>query len=597
MDKRKTTDNVVSRPSTRISRLVQPRKYSCTPHGLNRNRSSSTENIQSYDRGANKRSRSANPQYAIETPLKPIARSLSSLFTPASISKNVIPKKPMNEQNARILEILRTHHFGPNFLPSGLQSMTAKQFVEIIRFFACSICGNKIVIQDNNIDDVKRFVEFVQYPLQMNKSWFKTPTLSVAFDRNVEFLDWLCDFIAPDDGNALAKEMAEVNGFGDQQFSARFIDDVTNGYVIFNSDVASESQNWVSKWTDELITCKTGAEDIAVTNVRLQEEYQNLLATETTFAHEELLQTQLKKRNELCEMVAQMEAKVDEEEIDFQERSNELNLLTAKRRELIETVDELKATIKKQNVSAEDRKKMVFEMKEKEGMIEEKKTFVASSVAIADENAVKIARLKIQKTAKIFALNVLMQKVFQLGINIEEINLSEVSINETDNKDEIRTKLKLFDRIKEFASEQCSSTQILLNDIQTKVTSATSELFKSEDEIAYLKKHLHSLEVQIQKVDDEIVDENYATEQQRQQKQTEIEHLLHGNDKLIQKIENSEKMAETLKDENRRIFIGIQVEADGLLKEKIKQQSLQESALQELEQLIGEVKNAIKNLK
>lgn len=581
----------------RISRLAQPRKYSATPHTLNKNRSSSTENIASYNRQVNKRARSATPHIANETPARPaFARSLSVLFTPASSSKTA--KKPASEQVARILGVIR-QHFGPTFLSSGLQSMTAKQFVEIIRFFAQSICGDKVVIHDNNVDDVKRFVDFMEYPHQMNKSWFKAPTVSIAYDRNVEFLDWLCDFVSIDGdsiADAVENNVLESSDLEDPQFTARFFGDIRNGYLIW-SDQNEQFDQWKSNWIQQRITSKMNIENIDACIERLEDETKTLQTKDSFFANEHLLQTQQNKSDELSEEVAKMRAVVEEKNIDFQETYDELNQLISKHQELTVKVAELKSIIEHQEVSAEDRRKIIAAYDHKKHLRSELQEYMKLLKETSNDNQLKIARLRMQKTSKIFACNALLQKVFHIGITFGDITIDQLSILETDTKDQIKAKLELFTQIKEFVNQRRTHILASLNETQTEVTSISKELFAIEDEVNGHKKHLHSMEIHVQTIDNQIADARYDSEQHQHQLQIKIDELLQRYEQIDSKIKNTEKLAESLKGENKKIFQGIELKADALLERKRERQARQEAALTELERLTDQLNDCVKNLK
>lgn len=581
--------------SNRISRLVQPRKYSATPHTLNRNRSSSIENVASYNRQTNKRSRSATPNIASETPVRPIARSLSVLFTPASTSKNVIPKKPVTEQVTRILEVLRSH-FGPTFLSNGLQSMSAKQFVEIIRFFAESIFGDKVTIQDNNVDDVKRFVDLMEYPHQMNKSWFKAPTVSIAYDRNVEFLDWLCDFVSIGDGDMVENNVAESDDFMDQQFIASFIADCKYGFVIW-SDRKDEFDELKGKWIHKLIVAKTQIDDIDAAVDRLQNDYKNLETKDSIFGNEHLLLTQQKKSDELGAEVMKMKAIVAGKNFDFQETSDELNKLTLEHQELIDRINGLKMTIQNQEVSDDDRKDIVTELEEKQHRANEKRAFVQSLKSNADDNQIKIARLRNQKTSKVFAINGLIEKLLQIGINFGDTTINQLTMRENDTKDQIKTKLQLIGQLKETINKRRAEVQASVNVAHTKQASISTELFHIEDEAGVHKKHVHSLEIQLQKIDNQIVDTKYDLEQEHHQLQVNIDNMRDVYEQIGEKIKNSGKLAESLREQNKEIFQGIESKANALLEAKMERQARREAAILELERLTDQLNDAVKKFK
>lgn len=478
--------------------------------------------------------------------------------------------------------------------------MSAKQFVEIIRFFAQNILGDRIVIQDNNVDDVKRFVDLMEYPHQMNKSWFKAPTVSIAYDRNVEFLDWLCDFVSISGGGGVSDDVYDVENnvtestaLMDQQFMASFVADVKKGFMVW-SDRNDEFDEWKSKWIRKLITTRTGMDDIDASIDRLQNEYKSLQSMDTTFGNEMLLQTQQKKCDELGEAVAKMKAVVDEKTVDYQETSNELYHLSAKNEEFLATVNKLKLTIKNQKFSADDRTRITSDLLQKQHLRNEKRAFIASLKSIANDNQVKIGRLQRQKTTKVFAINNLVQKLFQIGINFDDIGLTinQLSMHECDTKDQIKTKLQLFGQIKEIVGKRRADLHASMNDIQQTLTSISNELFNIEDEASVHKKHLHSLEIQLQKIENQIADTTYESEQKQQQLQEMIDNVLEKCAEIEGKIRNAEKNAESLNEENQNIMQGIELKANSLLQAKLERQALREAALSELEKVCEQLKNA-----
>ncbi|XP_037038973.1 myosin heavy chain, non-muscle-like [Bradysia coprophila] len=613
MDRRQTQENTkekaVPRPSNRISRLAQPRNYSATPHSLRRNRSSSHENVSQYNRQVQKRSRSTSvaPRIPSETPVRPpFARSLSLLFTPASTNRSVAStsrsstlRRSDDEQTARILDVLR-NHFGPTFLSGGLQSMSAKQFVEIIRFFAQSITGNKVAIHDNNVDDVKLFADYIEYPHQMNKSWFKAPTVSIAYERNVEFLDWLCSFIVIDDDSTSINDYIEYkdtesDSLINQQFVASFVGDLKIGFAIW-SDRTEEFDGWKLKWIREMIHTKTGLDDIDDSIGRIQSEYTMMQTEEMTFGNEHLLQTQQKKVEELKKQLAKLQDICHEKVVDAQMYSEELNSLTSTNEQLEKTVKEMKETIKNQPVSAEDRQSRIADLTQKKHLLSEKNIFVNSLKAVADDSQVKIARLKQQKTSKIYAINTVVQKLFQIGINFGDLTIDQLSISENDTQSKIKAKLELFAQVKEIINNRRTDIHKSVNDTQSQLKSISNELFVVENEVSSLKKHLQTNEVRLRKVEDEIVETQYKAEQQQHKLQATLDRTTDTIQKIKIKIENKEKNIESLKAENKAIFEGIQMKTDAMLNAKRERQARLAAAVAELEQETEELKNIVYKL-
>ncbi|KAG4077428.1 hypothetical protein HA402_002855 [Bradysia odoriphaga] len=611
MDRRKTQEKekAVPQPSSRISRLAQPRKYSCTPHSLNRNRSSSHENVSLYNRQIPKRARSnsATPRMPSETPIRPpLARSLSSLFTPASTNKsnastnrNSALKKSNSEQAARIIEVVR-NHFGPTFLPGGLQSMSAKQFVEIIRFFAQSIAGGKVTIHENNVDDVKLFVDFMEYPHQMNKSWFKAPTVSIAYDRNVEFMDWLCDFIAIDNGDTITDDIeykdTESENLVDQQFIASFVGDLKNGFAIW-SDETAEFDGWKLKWIREMIHTKTGLDDIDASTGRIQNDFTMLQSTEVEFGDEHLLQTQQKKCEELKKEVAKVLAICHEKTVDVRESSEELHDLAKTNKELVNKLKQIKETLKNQPISADDRQTRIADLNQKKHLLEEKQNFVDSLKAIADDSQVKIARLKRQKTSKIYSIDTIVQKLFQIGVKFGDLTIDKLTINESDSKSEIKAKLELINQVREIINARRADIHASVNETQSQLTSISNELFVVENEVSAVKKQLHSMEIRLRKVENEIVETQYQSEQQQQQLQATLDRTTEEVQQYQLKIQNNEKVVELLQAETKSIYEGIQLKTDAMLKAKLERQARRAAAIAELEQVAEELKDAVKHFK
>lgn len=481
--------------------------------------------------------------------------------------------------------------------------MTAKQFVEIIKYFAESICGDKMLIQDNNVDDVKRFVDFMEYPHQMNKSWFKVPTVSIAYDRNVEFLDWLCDFLptaSNDDsvsgGDGIEYKITEANNLGDQEYVNNFHADLRNGFVIW-SDRTTEFDEWKAKWSQEMITTKTGLADIDASIERLETELGNLQTNDSPFGSEQLLHAQQKKRDELTAEVKKMAAAVEEKRIDFQETSNEINQLTLKREQLTFQVSEMKKTIKSQTISADDRQNIIADKTHKSHLATEKRTYLNNLKSINDDYQVKIARMKKQKTNKIFALNAFVQKIFQIGVSFDEVTIDQVSFHENCNKDEIKVKMQLINRIKEIVFKRRIDMQTSLTEIHSKVTSLSDELSAIEDEISGHKKHLQSLEIHTQKIENEIADAKYDSQQQQLQWQVKMDNVQALDQDFQMKIKISENLAKSLKEENKKIFHGIELKSRALLDAKRERQARQEALLSELEQLTDQLKDSVNRLK
>ncbi len=446
----------------------------------------------------------------------------------------------------------------------------------------------------------------MEYPHQMNKSWFKAPTVSIAYDRNVEFLDWLCDFVSigggcgdstADDVEYKITESGDFGNLVDQQFIGDFVADLRNGFVIW-SDRITDFDDWKSKWIYQMITAKTGLEDIDASIDRVENEYKSLKKNESSYGNDGLLEAQQKKSDELAERVCQLRADVEVKKLDFEETSNELDRFTSEHAELTSEVNALKARIKSQKFSAEDRSAMAAEIKQKKHELNEKETFVASIKGIADDYQLKIARLRQQKTSKVFALNGFIQKLFQIGIHFgDDLTINQLSVNENDTKDEIKAKLQSLTQIKDIANKRRADIHASIIETNSKLESISTDLFVVENEVATHKKHLHSVEIQMQKIENQIVETKYASEQHQQQLQIKIDNLQETCEQIELKIKNSEKLADSLKKESKKIFQGIQLRTSALLKAKVERQERHEAAILELEQLTGQLTDAVKNLK
>lgn len=509
----------------------------------------------------------------------------------------------MSEQAIRVLKTLRKY-LGEHFLQGGLQSMTAKQFVEIIKLFAQNICGDKFVIQENNVDDVKRFVDFMEYPHQMNKSWFKAPTVSIAFDRNVEFMDWLCDFMSTDARVADFVEnednVDESNIFPNQEYICTFLRDVKTGFGRWNDQSSGYEvrfEEWKMQTTNKLIDKKIQVNDITASINQLKSEYEILLKKESLFGNDNLLVAQQEKSDELKVELTKLKVAVDEKDFEYQETCRELNEFLGKNTELKSTVNELKVTIENQPTSADDRHKIATELEQKEHFAQEKRMIVNLQKSLADDNQLKIARLKKQKVSKVFAFNALVQKLFQHANHFDDITINQLALHEKDTKDRIAEVLQLFRKIKDVIDKRRIDLHASLNETQTKLSSISNELFKVEDELSAQKKQLHTLEVQMQKYENEIVDLKYDAEQQQQLLQTQINNLMDKGEQIEMKIANCENVHEALKVENKKIYQGIELKGNALLKVIEARSARRGEAIAELESVTKQLTEAVKKLK
>lgn len=475
--------------------------------------------------------------------------------------------------------------------------MSAKQFTEIVGFFAQKISG-KVVIRDSNVDDVKLFVDFMEYPHQMNKSWFKAPTVSIAFDRNVEFLDWLCDFVVTDDGDAISIDIeykdTEPESPVDQQF-ASFVGDLREGFVIWSSETV-EFDEWKLKWIREMIHTRTGLDDIDTSTGRIQNDYAILEAKEAPFDNEHLLQAQLRKLEELKKEVANLKIICQKKSVEVRELSEELQVLASTNAQHKKTEKEMKETIKNQRMSASDRQNYIADLNHKKFLYDKKQDFIKTLQTINDENQIRIARLRSQKTNKIQETNALVQKVFQVGIKFGNLTVDQLSIKESDTEAEIQSKLQQFTQIREIINAHRADIRASVNETQSELTSITHELFVKENEISTLKKQLHSLEVRAQKVENEMTDTQYQSQLQQQQLQTTLDMMAEEIGQIQQKIENQQMVVESLKAENKAIYEGIEIRSDAILKAKLERQAQQEAALAALEEVAEELKDAVNNL-
>jgi SMC interacting uncharacterized protein involved in chromosome segregation len=439
----------------------------------------------------------------------------------------------------------------------------------------------------------------------MNKSWFKTPTVPVAYDRIVELLDWLCDLISIDETENIEKifEKDDVmansaNVFPNEKFIETFVSDAKYNFLLW-SDQKPQFAEVKTKLTESFIFEKTQLNDITAHIMREKSDYEMLANNRIEFDNENRLLAQKNNCVQLTKEVNQLKQAIDEQKVEFQETSRELKSSTAANTVFKKKIAELQHIINNQTITPENRQQIIYDLEQKTLYANEKQSMIDSLQSTASGHQVKIARLKMQNVSTIFSFNNLIQKLFEVGewADFDGITREHLTIQENDSIDRIKEVLQLFAGIKEAIAKRRQDVQASSTRSELKLTAAKNELFNVEDEWNTWKKNVHSLEIQIRKVENDTVDNKYSSEQQQKQIQTKIDAILEICTQNNSKIEHAEKLTNALDEENAKILQGIEMKGTQLLRAKQIRLARITTALSDLENVAEKLNSTVNNLK
>lgn len=474
-------------------------------------------------------------QKPIETPLPNFANRAesSNTITPAArrnlgfstgAAATPVDRKQLNEQAAQVVETLR-NHFGSNFLPDGLSSMTAKQFIATISYFMKNVVGNergnRLNTTNLTIDDITKYLIELGYATnnKQSMSWMKTPNAPHSLGKLVDLLQWFCVFLPPPDGEPHPFDMPE-NALCDDHFqNAEYVEffnaTLKDSFTLWNNkrkeDFESSKVQLIDKYIQMHTPVHSKAEiesEVVKIKSKLKEELKNRVIV---VENAELIELSVKEKH-IRDKIDELLSSCDEKTAERDKVHNLLNQEEIIVQDLRMQVSQLTKTIAQQPYSRADIELKIGILAKQRDALELHNDNINKLKNIGFNNQVKFARAIKQQNELAARFNVMVHEEF-LAIgeaNWFGVTLSDLSINLEDMNDlrgQIDRVFRNFETIREQNIRESDSIRLKIVAIELQLQAVQKnydvELLKNEnviEKIATLKEQLGEVECEIQRL-------------------------------------------------------------------------------------------------
>lgn len=445
-------------------------------------------------------------QKSIETPLPNSANRADSCNTPfttpaaparrtaySGAGATPVDRKQLNEQAAQVIETLRKH-FGSNFLPDGLSSITARQFIATFSYFMKNVIGNQRGIRLNTtkltIDDINKYLIQVGYTTnKQSMSWMKTPNALHSLSKLVDLLQWLCMFLPPPDAETHPFERTENilfdDCFEDAEYVELFNATLKGSFMLWNNNQKEEFDNSKAQLIDKYIHMRTNIPSKAEIESVIDKEKSQLkkeLKNRVVILHEnqkliELLAKEKNIRGIINELMSECEEKTAE-------RDNVHNLLHQQElivKDLEEKVKQLRNAIAQQPCSRVNINLKIATLAKQRDLLEMHSDSVSELKNVGFKNQMKHEWTLKQLNNVAVRFNTMVNEKF---VAIGERNwfgftLTDMSLNLEDKKDlrgQIDRIFRNFESIHQQNIKETDSIRLKIADMVFQLQSARSNL-------------------------------------------------------------------------------------------------------------------------
>lgn len=506
-----------------------------------------------------------------------------------------VDRRARDSNSTRILEILQNY---PEFmaelnLQNGLKSMTAKQFIMIVKFLMHLISGNCETKHKHNdgdpLNEILAFLKKLSYPYSITKSALKTPNAQHTFDQVITLLSWLCDFIDPNLDSDYLENDDIVDHNADTEFITNLNSACRDGFKMWNERRDDEFDQLKIKLINNLVKSKTNGDfneinELQQKTLQLQLQINELkkipLQYDNEAEYDEI--KSLLGKHEIEETVLRQQ--VTKKRDELKAINHRLNDKREKTEQIYARVHEIQELVQSQAVNIQEFRDIVKEHRNIEVEVDTSRRFKEMLREATSHKQIQMARLLSNKSKTINACKIkliefseILQKLFKSNDSIQFGN--ELNVSFKTSIDDIKDIKK---RINE-ANHILSNHDEKLNQI---ITMKSHEYDLLTEKIKFKKNNLCELEQQL---------DNEATNLKRIKLQ--LIKQIENDQKEIHKYTNEFEKLQTEKDEIMLIIQQkendvrqIQIETNELL-ENFEEQSQQ--ILFEKDRIINDLDNAI----
>ena len=512
---------------------------------------------------ATKRSRSCNTP--CRTPLRP---SNYSNVAPGTIDRT--DKKLTNDKAHQILEILLKDekNFPKELIPGGLKSMTAKQFSQIIAYFMKFVIGNsrgrRLSLNKLSLEDIMAFLQQLEYPNGINKSWLKTPNAPHAYPHVVELLHWLCQFIEVDNNISEYFEdtsnlIDSVNEFPSIECLQQFVKSTKKNFQLWSNDTNKEQQQ-IDELIDKFIHHSTGINglnqiNVCINNVKKQND--DLTKVGCAVPENKEIKEMEKKADALKTSIAKLEISIEQKShhnvklsMDVQDFEKSI----VKRQNQVASV---KLKIQNQIMSVTQRDKLVEDLNTLKELVESKQETLQKIKDIGEKHQIVYSRLVQQQFTVLTRFKKFIYEFFEEvgditahGLCVESFELNANDLGIITQKD-IANILQNLENLKLFDTQKSKELEVNILNVTKKLQTLQKHRDEIDEQLKHTKETVAQFVVKINSTNKSIVQKKEEHHDELMDAQKSVMELKEILEKKSSRLTELQELCENKELENR----------------------------------------------
>lgn len=432
-----------------------------------------------------------------------------------------IDRKQINEQAIRVVETLR-EHFGADYLPQGLRSMSTKQFITTMTYFMKMVIGNsrgcRLATDKLTIDDITKYLIEVGYAVnKQSMSWMKTPNAPHAFNNLVDLLQWLCNFLPPD---AEAHPFESIENLEDVdkcfpniEYVGLFLASIEDNFSLWNNQQDEECESSKALLIDKYIYMHTGISSkaqIEIEIARNKREHDDQLKKRFMVQEQKKLKDLLTTEEQIQADIKQLLAVSKEKASERNEAHSQLHQQEQSVKELSEKVSELKKSIARQPYTRALLEQKIAKLTKQRQHLEVQKNALNQLKEMGLGNQIQLARTLTQQNEVAGRFNnMIHEKFLDIGeTDWYSFKVTDLTIDESDMtnlRSQIDRILRNFDEIQQRNHNASDNIRGQIKTLEVRLQAAqanhTIEMIKYQN----LVEQTTTLEAELNEVQSELL--------------------------------------------------------------------------------------------